>query len=374
MLTPGVGPVGCFHAAAGGRATGPGTNLELVAPGRSIVSIGTFDGVHRGHAALLARARTLAAAHGARVVAMAFDPHPLTALSPAAAPARLTTWADRERLLRGLGADEVIRLRPEPATLGLSAEEFIRLVVADVRPAVLVEGPDFHFGRGRTGNVAWLAGFLPALGVGLEVLEPLTVALDDLLLAPASSTLTRWLLARGRVADAARVLGRWHTLAGTVVRGDRRGRGLGFPTANLATEVMLPGDGVYAARAVLEDGRAFAAAVHVGPRPTFGATARTVEAHVIVDGARADGAGTGSTWSPLPGLPEYGWGLRLELLAYVRDQAVFPGLEALRGQLSRDVRRAAEWFAHPPVLGAVGTVSAGEVTGVGAGSMEGIHA
>lgn len=318
-------------------------------PGRSIVSIGTFDGVHRGHAALLRAARSRAEALAARAVVMAFDPHPLTALKPDAAPARLTTWPEREALLRAAGADEVIRLRPVPAVLGLSADEFIRHVIADVSPVEFVEGPDFHFGRGRAGNIDWLRAALPALGVALRVLDPVEVDLIDQSIVPASSTITRWLLAHGRVADVARVLGRRYALTGTVVRGDRRGRGIGFPTANLRTELMLPADGVYAARAVLPDGLAFPAAVHVGPRPTFGAPERTVEAHLITAAATA----ASTAWSPLPGVPEYGWELRLELVSHLRDQAVFPGLDAIRAQLARDVARAVEAVAQPPEFGSI---------------------
>lgn len=320
----------------GGRSGVRGINSAFV-PNRSITTIGTFDGVHRGHAALLGRARRLADERGARVVVMAFDPHPLTALRPEAAPARLTSWEDRERLLKVAGADEVVRLRPVPAVLGLSAEEFIAHVVADVRPMVLVEGPDFHFGRGRAGNVGWLGTVAPRFGFELEVLEPVTVVLNDHSIVPASSTMTRWLLRHGRVADAARVLGRPHTLSGTVERGDQRGRTIGFPTANLRTAIMPPGDGVYAARAILPDGAAVPAAVHVGPRPTFNAHEPTVEAHLL--DPVADRA-----WVKPGELAEYGWGLRLELLGFLREALVFSGVQSLTDQLRRDCQRARAVF------------------------------
>lgn len=295
---------------------------------RTVLSIGNFDGVHIGHAALLHRARELAGVDG-RVVAISFDPHPATILRPERTPPRLTTFARREELLRGLGADVVEKLEPTPAILAMSAEEFIRGLVARHEPAWIIEGPDFHFGKGRSGTLDLLRSLGAANGYSLHVEPSVKLGLHDQLIAPASSSLTRWLLANGRVADAALVLGRPHRLEGVVVRGDQRGRTIGFPTANLDSEVMPPADGVYAAIATLPDGRTHPAALNIGTRPTFQGIDRRVEAHLI-------GAA---------GLPEYGWRLSLDVVAFVRDQVRFDSIQRLTEQLRRDCDRAAEMLA-----------------------------
>jgi riboflavin kinase/FMN adenylyltransferase len=310
-----------------------------------VLTIGSFDGVHQGHAALIAAAKALAAPHRARVVAMAFDPHPLTALNPPSAPGRLTTWPQRQRLLLAAGADEVVRLPPSPAMLALTAEEFVAHIVRDQRPLAIVEGPDFRFGRARAGDNAMLAALGQRHGFAVRVLEPVEATLDDHSVVTVSSSLTRWLLRQGRVRDAWRLLARPYTLVGEIVRGDRRGRTIGFPTANIHTPLMLPGDGVYAARAVLDDARVFPAAVNIGPRPTFPDAPPSVEAHLILPTPDAH-----APWAPIEGLPEYGWSIRLELCAFLRDQAKFPGLPALRAQLARDVDRARTLAGAAPDL------------------------
>jgi len=308
--------------------------------------IGNFDGVHRGHQSLAVAARRLAAGGGrtgggvtgGRVTALVFDPHPLTLIRPEAAPARLSTLADRSGWLQEAGVDDVAVMAPDRAMLDLSPEEFVRWLVETHRPTAVVEGEDFCFGKGRSGNVATLCSLAKASGFGVEVMPATMAVLDDHSEVKVSSSLTRWLLSNRRVADVARMLGRPYCVPGTVVRGDRRGRTIGFPTANLQTDVMLPGDGVYAARAVLADGREFAAAVNVGARPTFAGAARTVEAHLIGEHGLRE-------WAPIAGLDEYGWTLRLEMAGFIRDQVKFDGLAALTGQLARDCKRAVEMVA-----------------------------
>ncbi|HEX8875897.1 MAG TPA: riboflavin biosynthesis protein RibF [Phycisphaerales bacterium] len=297
------------------------------------ITIGNFDGVHIGHAALVARARERAGPSG-RVLALAFDPHPLTKVAPAAAPARLTTFAQRAALLRELGADEVIRLQPSDAFLDTSPRAFIEQVVATYRPMAVVEGADFHFGKGRAGNVATLRELGASLGFAVDVVDGVGAAISDHTIVRASSTMVRWLLSHGRVTDAAHLLGRCYELQGTVERGDQRGRTIGFPTANLhqpgdaGDALLLPADGVYACVARLPDGRRLPAAVNIGSRPTFQGSERRVEAHIIEPRTGAAAANLG----------EYGWSLALEFVAFVRDQVRFPGIEALRQQLERDRR------------------------------------
>jgi len=322
---------------------------------RTILTIGNFDGVHAGHRALVHRARELAAAFdrrspagATRVVALAFDPHPATVLRPGAQPPRLTTFAARRTLLRDAGADDVERLEPTPALLGMSAEAFIGSVVTRHRPVAIVEGDDFRFGKARAGDVAALRAMGRARPdsdqFAVHVVEPVTVALGDQTVVTASSSMARWLIERGRMADAARILGRPYTVQGHIVQGDRRGRTLGYPTANVAAESMLPADGVYAAPAIVpgESGgpsRRFVAAVSVGTKPQFNAqgATRTLEAHLL-DAPRQN--------SPaISGLPEYGWRIALHFIAFLREQARFDGVPALIAQIERDCARVREAVA-----------------------------
>lgn len=305
----------------------------------SVLTIGTFDGVHAGHAALLARARQLAEVRDALVVAMAFDPHPLAALRPDQAPARLTSFPQRERLLLAAGAHRVVRLEPTPEFLALTAEAFIDGICRDWNPLAFVEGPDFRFGKGRGGDVESLLARGRQSGFDVEVVPPVAVALSDHTIAPASSTLARWLITNGRIADAAIVLGRPYELEGIVERGDRRGRTIGFPTANLRTDCLAPADGVYAGEASLEDGRTFAAAVSVGTKPTFGAGGRAVEALLLDAPSEGDA---------VVGLPEYGWKVRLRFTAWVREQVRFHSVEALVEQMHRDCARIRALRPTPP--------------------------
>jgi riboflavin kinase / FMN adenylyltransferase len=310
------------------------------------VTIGNFDGVHLGHAALVraARERVGTSEAGGRVVVMAFSPHPASVLRPGSEPPTLTPLEVREEWLRGLpgGVDEVVRLDPRPGMqqgeplLAKSARVFVEGVVERYSPTALVEGPDFHFGKGRSGNVRVLAELGRELGFETIVVPPVEASLSDGTVVTASSTMARWLLGHGRVGDVARVLGRPVEIRGEVVRGDRRGRELGFPTANISLDgawkgVMLPADGVYLGTAAWAGGAA-RAMVNIGTRPTVAGTDRRVEAHVLVPGG---------AWTPLPGVAEYGWTIRLTLERWLRDQVKFAGVPALVAQLERDRRRAA---------------------------------
>ncbi len=292
------------------------------------VTIGAFDGVHLGHAALVARARSLAGDAG-RVVALPFEPHPRAVLPGATAPEPLTDLRTRIELLRAAGADVVEPLAPTPALLALPPAEFVAWLAERHAPGVNVEGSDFRFGRRRAGDVDALAQHAAALGIGVEIVDDVEVPLSDQSLVRVSSSMVRWLLARGRVDDAHRLLGRPYTIHGTVVRGDRRGREIGVPTANVDATTMLPADGVYAGRAHLPDGRRLPAAVHVGPRATFDAIERTLEVHVV------DWAG------PLAeGGAEYGWPIAVEMHDWLRGQARFASVAALCEQMARDIARA----------------------------------
>jgi riboflavin kinase/FMN adenylyltransferase len=297
-------------------------------PGSVAISIGNFDGVHRGHQALVAAARAAAGDDG-EVVILSFDPAPILVLRPEVQPARLTTFEQRAALLKEAGADRVEPLRPTPELLGLSPQAFIEQVVAAHRPAAIVEGPDFRFGRGRAGTVRTLADLGSAHGYETIVIEPVEVGLVGQQIVTASSSMVRWLVERGRVADAAALLGRPYELQGTVVPGDRRGRVIGVPTANLDHgDALLPADGVYAGVARRDDGGAWPAAISVGVKPTFTAAPRLCEAHLVgFDGP----------------LDDYGWTMHLQCTRWLRGQIAFDGPDALQQQLRRDVARAASW-------------------------------
>lgn len=327
------------------------------------ITIGTFDGVHVGHAALIARCREHVGPEG-RVVALAFDPHPAAVLDESRVPPRLTTREQRASLLKGLtdrdgracGADEVVILEPSPELLAQSPEEFIEQVVMDHHPDVIVEGPDFGFGKGRSGSVETLLELGPRYGFRVDVVEPVQQALRDQTTVRASSTVLRWLIGEGRVRDAALVLGRPFELPGTIVKGDQRGREIGVPTANVVSPCMSPGDGVYAAIAHLPGGRTRAAAVNVGDRPTFDGIAHRIEAHLL-DVERGENV---ESWAPLPGLPEYGWEITLEMIGWVRDQVRFGSPEELVAQIHRDFERVRA------IIGPIGPTRDGHLRPVGA--------
>lgn len=297
---------------------------------KAVITIGNFDGVHAGHRALIRRARDLADGAGAKVVALAFDPHPTSRLRPGHAPARLTAFDRRVELLREAGADEVIRLEPTDTLLSMTPDEFLAMLIQQRHPVAVVEGPDFNYGKGRAGSIDTLIDEGRRMGFAVEVVQPVEVALSDLSVVRASSTLVRHLVAEGRARDASLVLGRPHEVAGVVTKGDQRGRTIGFATANIVqpTEqaILLPAQGVYAAWARMPDGRRLAAAVNIGSRPTFDSPEPRIEVH-LVDPATGEAATE---------IPEYGWQLAIEVVGWVRDTVRFSGLGALQAQLERD--------------------------------------
>ncbi len=306
-------------------------------PEPTAITVGSFDGVHLGHASLIRAARESVGATG-RVIAIAFSPHPLSLLRPVAEPARLTTWTQRQQLLLSAGADEVVRLEPTRDLLALEPRAFVERIAREHSPAVWAEGPDFRFGKARAGDTRTLETLGGLFGFRAIVVPQAEVALTDLTLAPASSTLVRWLLSHGRVGDARRVLGRAYDIVGVVEPGDQRGRAIGFPTANITTECAMPADGVYAGVATLPDGRYLAAAISVGTKPTFGERPRTLEAHILDAGDPWDGRGADR--QPLG----YGWTIRLRFATWLREQLRYDRLDDLIEQIEADATRATEYF------------------------------
>jgi riboflavin kinase/FMN adenylyltransferase len=292
-----------------------------------VVTIGVFDGVHRGHQRVVERAGEVARDRDLPLVVITFDPHPDEVIRPGSHPPFLTTPRRQAELLAGLGADAVFVLPFTVDFSRLSPEEFVRAVLVDrLHAAAVVVGVDFRFGHRAAGDVSLLAELgekydFTAEGVPLLVTDGLTM----------SSTHIRERLAAGDVAGAAAVLGRPHRVEGVVVRGHMRGRALGFPTANLELppHTATPGDGVYAGTLVSlgPDGTEAArwpAAISVGTNPTFGGTDRSVEAYAL---DRDD-------------LDLYGTRAAIEFTARLRGNERFDSVEALVTQMHEDVRQA----------------------------------
>lgn len=303
------------------------TDLQQLAPykGRCVVTIGNFDGVHRGHQSIAATALRTAAEISDVAVVVTFEPPPVEVLFPERAPARLTTPAEKLNLLSGLGLPICLVLPTDRDLLQTAAEEFLETIADACRPAAIVEGPDFHFGKDRLGTIEMLRNHATRFGYRVVQVPPTRVPeLPEL--QRASSSAARRLLAEGRVEAAAWVLGRAHRCSGSVVRGDKRGASLGFPTANVdGVKQVLPADGVYAALAQIADGSLHAAAVNVGSQPTFDQHVARVEAHLL------DFAGD-----------LYEQKIGLHWLKQLRVPTRFDSISALQAQLRRDVAAARE--------------------------------
>ncbi|MFD8321108.1 bifunctional riboflavin kinase/FAD synthetase [Kitasatospora purpeofusca] len=295
--------------------------------GRSVVTIGSFDGVHRGHQLIINRVVERARERGVRSVVVTFDPHPSEVVRPGTHPPLLAPQPRRAELIEELGVDAVLVLPFTTEFSKESPEEFFRQVLVDALHACLVvEGPNFRFGHRAAGNVELLAELGRAADCGVEVVDLQvrgTVGDGE----PFSSTLTRRLVASGDVAGAAEVLGRPHRVEGEVVRGAQRGREMGYPTANVDTvpHSAVPADGVYAGW-LTADGERMPAAISVGTNPTFDNTARTVEAYAI----------------DRVGLDLYGLHVAVEFLVYLRGMEKFDSIEALLDRMADDVKRARE--------------------------------
>lgn len=283
------------------------------------VTLGNFDGVHRGHAALLAELRGQAQRVRGPAVALTFDPHPLHLLRPESRVPVLTTLPRRAELLQEAGADHVLILTTTPAMLQVGAAEFYTKVIRNsLAVRAVAEGENFRFGRNREGTVATLATLCAADAVQLSIVPPLLIDGE-----PVSSSRVRTLITQGQVRAAAELLGRPHALEGIVGKGQQRGRLLRFPTANLEHIVtLIPGDGVYAVR-VHVGPTVWPGAANVGPNPTFGEQARKVEVHLLdFEGDLYDRA------------------LRIDFIDRLRDTRAFAKGEELTAQLHRDVAQA----------------------------------
>jgi riboflavin kinase/FMN adenylyltransferase len=284
----------------------------------TFVTVGTFDGVHRGHQDVLGRLVRGARERGLRSLLVTFEPHPLEVVRPQAAPALLTLPDEKREILAEVGLDYVAVVPFTPTLASYDAEQFVRIVLRErFRMRALLIGYDHGFGRNRSGSAEVLQAIGARDGFGVEVVRPVSAG-DE---RPVSSTMVRQAIAAGDLAAAARGLGRLYSVSGRVVAGDGRGRQLGYRTLNLApvsSRKLLPPEGVYAVRAQTPLG-VFGGMLNLGPRPTFGDARVGIEAHLF------DAAGD---W--------YGAHVRLEFVARLRETRRFPDAEALRRQLVAD--------------------------------------
>jgi riboflavin kinase / FMN adenylyltransferase len=328
-----------------------------------VLTIGNFDGVHIGHQKILSVAKE-ACLRGVRkktpLVVAVFEPHPVSVLHPEKAPERLTILTLKENLLASFGADFLFLLKPDRAILSLSPDDFVKkIIVEHVRPSIVVEGEDFHFGENRTGNINTLTYLAGEFGFEVVIVEPAHAKLS---IGPAvniSSTLIRNLLIDGKVADAAAALGRPYRLIGKIVPGKGKGKRLGFPTANLDNIGSLtPAEAVYAATAAIASDENqickadppaadIPAAVSIGRTETYGqGNQLLVEAHLLTENV-------GSL---------YGKWMALDFAEKIRSQQKFRSEKDLADQIANDcqlvlsacggLRRAAkvkQFLPHPKI-------------------------
>ncbi|MDO5144564.1 MAG: bifunctional riboflavin kinase/FAD synthetase [bacterium] len=304
--------------------------LNPVRTGPCVLVLGMFDGVHRGHQALLMKGRALSAACRLPLNVCTFEPHPLKVLCPAMTPPRLTTQTERAQLMASFGVDNLCVHTFNHALAAQPPEDFVRDMARIYQPRYVVSGFNFTFGdrgRGNTDTLRALQGEYgyEAVTVSEVVLEGKTV----------SSTRIRALLRAGELAQATRLLGHAYTMAGRVVNGKHIGRTLGFPTANLQVSEgkAMPAYGVYTCYLTVK-GDSFPAVVNVGRHPTLPEGAVTVEAHVLSGGD----------------FPLYGERVRLTFMSFRRAETTFDSVDALRAQIARDVADAKAYFASVQTL------------------------
>jgi riboflavin kinase/FMN adenylyltransferase len=288
------------------------------------VTIGAYDGVHRGHQAVIAEVKRLAADRGLDTAVVTFDRHPAMVVRPESAPRLLTDLPQKLELLEATGVDATLVIRFDETRAHEEAEDFVREVLVDCLGAkVVVVGEDFHFGHQRKGNVALLREM--GADLGFDVLGLELVSFDGE--APVSSTAIRRALVAGDLGEANDMLGRPYEVRGVVTEGDRRGRDLGFPTANVAVsgDILLPADGIYAGWYVRADRSRHAAAISLGRRPTFYETAHAslLEAHLLDFDEDL-----------------YGEAARVQFVARLRGEERFNSVEALVDQMGEDCAEA----------------------------------
>jgi len=297
-----------------------------------VVTVGTFDGVHRGHWAVLQEIRRRAKAAGRRSVLVTFDPHPLRIVRPQHAPLLLTTPVEKKEILAESGLDYAVFISFTERLSRYEPRRFVEeILVQRLGVEELVIGYDHGFGRDRSGDAQTLRDIGAELGFAVDVVAPIETDGE-----PVSSSRIRRAVSQGRMEEARACLGRPYSVRGVVVRGDGRGRHLGFPTANLQVDQadkLIPAPGIYAVRGVLRSGT-HAGALHLGPRPTFQGSPPTVELHLLdFDGDL------------------YGAKVRVDFVARLRDVRPFDSAASLVEQMREDVEKAREILADEPPAG-----------------------
>lgn len=282
----------------------------------SVVTIGNFDGVHRGHAELFNRLKECGQRFGLPTVVVTFEPHPLTVLAPESAPPLITTFSQKIELIAQTGIDYLAVIQFTRAFSQISAETFVRKLLRDsLGMRHIIIGHDYGFGRGRAGNYETLDGMAVECGFSIEDLEP--VGSDGVIY---SSSLVRRQIADGDLSGASATLGRYHTIAGPVVHGREIGQKIGFPTANIATEnELIPPDGVYAVFVTVGD-QLVQGACNIGKNPTFDGAARTIEVFLLDY--------SGQLYDRI---------LTVSFVQRLRDGMRFPSAEALITAINKDV-------------------------------------
>jgi len=290
-----------------------------------VIALGNFDGLHRGHLKIIERVKRGAAEHGGTPMAMTFDPHPPRIVRPDKAPPLLMTKAQRLEALHRAGVNCVAVVRFTKELSQWDADTFVRKVLVDwLRVSEVWVGANFLFGHDRSGTFSVLRGLGQSYGFRADKIDP--VRYKDFVV---SSTRIRRLVSEARMDEAAALLGRAYYVDGTIVEGRRRGRELGFPTANLQTEnELVPPNGVYATIMTI-DGVVHGGVTNIGMRPTFGETTPTIETHVL------DYSGN-----------LYGHTVRLAFVQRLRDERRFEDVDALRAQIDADKRRAERLFTR----------------------------
>lgn len=292
---------------------------------QSVLALGNFDGLHRGHMTIVERVVRTAAERVVTPLVLTFDPHPTRVVRPDKAPALLMTMAQKMEALEQAGVHGMAVVRFTPEIASWAPDTFVRLVLVEwLRIAEVWVGANFLFGHDRSGNFSMLRMLGARYGFRAEKIDP--VRHKELVV---SSSRVRRLIAEGRVDEAAALLGRHYCIDGTVVHGLQRGRLLGFPTANLESENELtPPDGVYAALATL-DGIVYPSVTNIGVRPTFHQPSATVVETHLLDIER----------------DLYGARMRVSFVQRIRDERTFDGVDALKAQIAADCNRARALFA-----------------------------
>ena len=290
-----------------------------------VIALGNFDGLHRGHLKIIERVKRGAAEHGGTPMAMTFDPHPPRIVRPDKAPPLLMTKAQRIEALHRAGVHCVAVVRFTKELSQWDADTFVRKVLVDwLRVSEVWVGANFLFGHERSGTFSVLRGLGQSYGFRADKIDP--VRYKDFVV---SSTRIRRLVSEARMDEAAALLGRAYYVDGTIVEGRRRGRELGFPTANLETQnELVPPNGVYATIMTI-DGVVHGGVTNIGMRPTFGETTPTIETHVLGYSGNL-----------------YGHTVRLAFVQRLRDERRFEDVDALRAQIDADKRRAERLFTR----------------------------